>query len=201
MAQNRRTLAVGGALVLLLAGCESAGVPDGESSSNGAPVTQLVEMEALPVVDDPLSDVAGPVRILAELQYGEDRLIAYVNGDGCGIRATSKGASTANPIHLVSKWPVGGDGSTSYPLGPYNSASSAEGAKIWATLLCSRNAMVIEYSSGGEGVPERARGPVTVARVADSPAASRITVGDPGARRQIEDWVKSGKPAPALPAR
>ncbi|WP_404961852.1 hypothetical protein [Streptomyces sp. 147326] len=201
MAHDGRTLIIGAAFILLLAGCESTGGSDGESPVRGTHLTPLVELEAVPVVGDPLDDVAGPVKILSELQYGHHRLIAYVNGDSCGVLATSKGESKANSLHLVSKWPAGGEGSNVYPAGPYSSASSAGGANIWAFFLCSKNAMVIEYSSGEDGVPERARGPVTVAQVTDSPATSRITVGDPEARRQIEERAKSGNQAPAPPAR
>ncbi|MFJ3723542.1 winged helix DNA-binding domain-containing protein [Streptomyces sp. NPDC090045] len=201
MAQTRRTLIIGAASVLLLAGCESAGDPDGESHLSGTHITPLVQMEPIPVVGDPLAGVAGPTRILSELQYGHHRLIAYVKGDSCGVLAASKDDSEANPIHLVSNWPVGGGGSNVHPLGPYNSTSGGGGQKIWALLRCSENAMVIEYSSGEEAAPEQARGPVTVAQVTDSPATSRITVGDPEARRQIEDWVKSGNQAPASRAR
>ncbi|WP_405827363.1 hypothetical protein [Streptomyces sp. NBC_00105] len=194
MARNHRTLAIGAAFIFLLAGCESGGHPDGETSRNGIHFTPLVKLEAIPVADDPLTDIPTPVKILSELQYGQNRLIAYVNSDSCGILVTSKGDPKVNQIHLVSKWPADGEGSNRYPAGPYSSASAPGGPKIWASLLCSRNAMVIEYASGEDGAPEHARGQVAVTQTANSPATSRIAIGDPQTRKQIENWVKeSGK--------
>ncbi|MEV7442819.1 hypothetical protein AB0O22_16955 [Streptomyces sp. NPDC091204] len=195
MARNHWTLVIGAAFIFLLTGCESGSHPDGETSPSGIHFTPLAELEVIPVSADPLSDTPGPVKILSELQYGQNRLIAYTNSDSCGLLATSKGDPKVNRIHLVSKWPADGQGSNSYPAGPYNSASGTGGPKIWASLLCSKNAMVIEYASG-EGAPEHARGQVTVTQAADSPATSRITIGDSQTRKQIENWVKaSGKSA------
>ncbi|MER6316447.1 hypothetical protein ABT237_22125 [Streptomyces sp. NPDC001581] len=195
MARNHRTLVIGAAFIFLLAGCESGGHLNGETSPNGINFTPLVELEAIPVDDDPLTGIPGPAKILSELQYGQNRLIAYTNSDSCGILATSKGDPKVNRIHLVSKWPADGQGSNSYPAGPYNSSSGTGDPKIWASLLCSKNAMVIEYASG-EGAPEHARGQVTVTQATNSPATSRITIGNPQTRKQIEKWAKeSGKPA------
>ncbi|MFB7176867.1 hypothetical protein ACFCYI_04060 [Streptomyces sp. NPDC056257] len=196
MARNHRTLVIGAAFIFLIAGCESGAHPGGEESSNGSHFTPLTELESIPVADDPLTDISSPVKILSELQYGQNRLIAYVNTDSCGILATSKEDPKANRIHLVSKQPAEGEGSNSYPAGPYNSASGTGGPKIWASLLCSKNAMVIEYTSDEQGAPEHARGQVTVTQATNSPATSRITIGDSQTRKQIENWVKdSGKPA------
>ncbi|MGW5852492.1 hypothetical protein ACWFQ8_31970 [Streptomyces sp. NPDC055254] len=201
MARHMQTLVFGAAFILLLAGCESGGTPDGESPSKGIGIIPLAEMETISVADDPLADMDGPIKILSELKFGQERLIAYVRNDSCGILATSKNQPTVNQIHLVSKWPSGGEGSNRYPQGPYNSASGVGDPKIWASLLCGKNAMVIEYSSGHPGAPEQARGPVTVAQVTHHPVTSRIIVGDPVARQQIEGPLKeSGVQAHTPPA-
>ncbi|WP_158754677.1 hypothetical protein [Streptomyces sp. NRRL F-2580] len=195
MARNHRTLAIGAAFIFFIAGCESGGRRDGETPPNGIQFAPLAQLEAISVSGDPLADISDPVKILSELQYGQNRLIAYVNNDSCGILAASKGDPKVNQIHLVSKWPANGQGSNGYPAGPYNSASGPGNQRVWASLLCSKNAMVIEYASG-EGAPEQARGQVTVTQAANIPATSRITIGDSQTRKQIENWVKaSGKPA------
>ncbi|MFE3560508.1 hypothetical protein ACFXKW_37510 [Streptomyces sp. NPDC059193] len=199
MAQNKKTLAIGAAVIFLLAGCESGGEPDRGTPSNDTRLAALSELESISVAGDPLADIAGPVKIISELQYGRSRLIAYVNSDSCGILATSKDDANANRIHLVSKWPAHGEGSDNYPAGPYNSASGAGDAQTWASLLCSKNAMVLEYASAEGGAPEQTRGPVTVAQVANSPATTRIIVGDAEARKQIENRVKESE-TPAAPA-
>ncbi|MGW0754504.1 hypothetical protein, partial [Streptomyces sp. NPDC002587] len=72
----------------------------------------------------------------------------------------------------------------------------AGGPKSWASMLCSKNAMVIEFSSGDDSAPEHARGQVTVTQGTNRPPTSRIIVGDPRARKQIEDRAKEpGNPA------
>ncbi|MBT2406332.1 MULTISPECIES: hypothetical protein [unclassified Streptomyces] len=188
MARSKRTLVIGAAFIALIVGCENdGGGIDSESPSHDTPGSRLTELGAISVADDPLTEAEGAVKILSEIRYKQSRLIAYVNGDSCGIVVTPKGGSKEKQMHLVSKWPAGGEGSDSYPAGPYNSASGAGGSKAWASMLCSKNAMVIEYSSGQDASPEQSRGQVAVMRVTDSPATSRIIIGDSGTRRQIED--------------
>ncbi|WP_141754148.1 hypothetical protein [Streptomyces subrutilus] len=195
MAKNKQPLVIGAALIFLLVGCESGGGPDMGTSSDGTQPAALNELDSISVAGDPLADIAGPVKIISELQYGQSRLIAYVNGDSCGILATSKGDVNVNRIHLVSKWPARGEGTNNYPAGPYNSASGAGDPQSWASLLCSKNAMVFEYASGEGGAPEQARGPVTATQVADRPATTRIVVGDAEVRKQIENHVKGSASA------
>ncbi|MGP3691295.1 hypothetical protein ACTVZO_42680 [Streptomyces sp. IBSNAI002] len=198
MARKEQTLAIGAAFIFLLAGCESS-----ESSETPSPnhshSTSLADLETVAVTGDPLADTAGPVKIIAELQYGTKRLVAYVNNDSCGILTDSNtDPTTANRIHLVSKWPAPGEGSNSFPAGPYNSASGFGGPKSWASLLCGKNAMVIEFVSGEDSAPEQLRGQVAVTQVTSSPPTSRIIIGEPAVRKEIEDWQKSetsGTPA------
>ncbi|MFB6513103.1 hypothetical protein ACFCXF_14435 [Streptomyces virginiae] len=186
MARNKWTPAVGAALILLVTGCEGSGSPDPESPSVGTRVSPLAELNPISVAGDPLAEVQGAVKILAELQYTQSRLIAYANSDSCGILVLADNESKGKRIHLVSKWPAEGEGSNVYPAGPYNSASGAGGTGTWASVLCSRNAMVIEYAPGEEGGPKESRGQVAVTSVPNDPGTSRIIVGDPGARQQIE---------------
>ncbi|MEC4572504.1 hypothetical protein [Streptomyces virginiae] len=189
MARTRQTPVIGVALILLLTGCEGGGTPDGESSANGARFTPLVELEGISPGGDPPADMAGPVKVLSELQYGQSRLTAYVKADSYGFIAAPKSDTPGHPagsgMHLVSTWPADGEGSDRYPAGPYSSASGAGDPNAWASVLCSRNAMVIEYASGAAGAPEQARGHVTVTQVGNTPATLRIVIGDHTARQQI----------------
>ncbi|WP_328961148.1 hypothetical protein [Streptomyces virginiae] len=197
MARNKWTPVVGAALILLFTGCEGSDSPDPESPSVGTRVSPLAELHTISAAGDPLADVQGAVRVLAELQYTQSRLIAYSNGESCGILVLADNDSKGKRIHLVSKWPAEGDGSNVYPAGPYNSASGAGDAGTWASMLCSKNAMVIEYAPGEEGGPKQSRGQIAVTSVPNDRATSRIVIGDSGARRQIEGKAKRpGAPTP-----
>ncbi len=192
MAHGLRTAVLGSAVVIVslvgCAGCDSGGAaPEGEPRAGGERFTPLDRLEAVQVAGDLPAGIEGPSSVLAELHYGHGRLIAYVRGDACEIVATPGPDAGAVPIHLVAKRPGGGEGSSSLPAGPYTAASVAAGPRTWASLLCGENAMVIEYASGGEDAPRQVRGPVTVTRPGARPATSRIIIGDPGARRLIED--------------
>lgn len=129
MAWKKKPLVFGAAFIFLLTGCESGADSDAEPTSTGVQVTALSELEAISVADDPLADAesasSGTLKILAELRDGQDRIIMFANGDSCGIQVDAKGDQKANRIHLVSKWPAGGEGSNIYPAGPYNSASGS----------------------------------------------------------------------------
>ncbi|MFD6181265.1 hypothetical protein [Streptomyces goshikiensis] len=192
MARTKRTLAVGAALLALTVGCKSEGGGlDPASPSRGTPGSQLTELGAISVADDPLTDMEGKIKILSEIEYENSRLIAYVNGSSCGVAVTLNGSSKEKQIHLVSKWPATAEGNNSYPAGPYNSASGAGSPKAWASMLCSKNAMVIEYSSGDDANPAHSRGQVTVLRATGSPAKTRIIIGDSETRRQIADQART----------
>lgn len=193
MARTVRTLAIGAAFVFLLVGCQDSKGAGSRPTSSGTRVTGLSDLEAINVTDDPLAEVAGNAKILSDLQYGQNRILAYVNNDSCGILAHSMNDPEANRIHLVSQWPDKGQGSNSYPAGPYNSVSGTGGPKVWASLMCSKNAMVIEYVSGEPNAPEKARGQVTTTQVSNSPATTRIIVGEAGLRKQIEDQAGTPK--------
>ncbi|WP_327364929.1 hypothetical protein [Streptomyces sp. NBC_01296] len=205
MAWKKKPLVFGAAFIFLLTGCESGADSDAEPTSTGVQVTALSELEAISVADDPLADAesasSGTLKILAELRDGQDRIIMFANGDSCGIQVDAKGDQKANRIHLVSKWPAGGEGSNIYPAGPYNSASGS-GPQKWVSLLCSKNAMVIEYASDKSEAPVNPRGHVTVTQVSDRPVTSRIIVGERKVREQIADGAKAqGTPNASPPPR
>ncbi|AQT70395.1 hypothetical protein [Streptomyces sp. fd1-xmd] len=185
MARIEKALVVGAALLLLIAGCDGGAGSDADSS-RGSHNVPLSDLESISIADDPLTDTDGPVRILSEIRYEHGRLIAYVKGESCGIVAASGQDAEGEKIDLTSEWPRGDEGSNTYPAGPYNSVSGAGGAKTWASMLCGRNAMVIEYSASQAGAPGQSRGQTAVAQVPGQPTTSRIIVGAPGTRDQIQ---------------
>ncbi|MFF8264990.1 hypothetical protein [Streptomyces virginiae] len=146
----------------------------------------LSDLESISIEDDPLTDTGGAVRILAEVPYEHGRLIAYVKNDSCGIVATSTHDAKEEKIALSSEWPHGDEGSNTLPAGPYNSASGAGGTNTWASLLCGKNAMVIEYTANQAGAPGQSRGQTAVAQVPGQPTTSRIIVGAPETRHEIQ---------------
>ncbi|NXY94629.1 hypothetical protein HYE82_09530 [Streptomyces sp. BR123] len=158
----------------------------------------MSDLEAIDVADDPLAERNGGVKILSDVQYGQSRVLGYVNKESCGILAHARNDPKENRIHLVAHWPDAGHGSASHPPGlssrpggPYHAVSGGSGPKAWASLMCSRNAMVISYVSGEPGPPESARGPVTATQVSDTPPTTRITVAEAGLRKQIHSNLGS----------
>ncbi len=187
MAKAKRTLAIGAALIALTVGCDSGKTPDGDATPSRAHKVPLTGLKTISVTDDPLGDLKDRPQVLSEVQYGDGRLIAYVTSDSCGIVTTSKNDPQHNDIHLVSKWPADGQGTDQFPAGPYNSASGNGSAKAWASLLCSKDAMVIGYTLDGvSNSLEQIRGEATATQLPGNRATARITIGDPATRQQIE---------------
>ncbi|MFJ3975941.1 hypothetical protein [Streptomyces sp. NPDC090021] len=185
MARIAKTLVVGAAFLLLLTACDGADSRADSPSSDSRRVP-LSDLESISIADDPLADSGGAVRILSEVKYERGRLIAYVKSESCGIVATSTHDAQEEKIVLSSEWPRGDEGSNTLPAGPYNSASGAGGTNTWASLLCGKNAMVIEYSAGQAGGPGQSRGQTAVGQVPGQPKTSRIIVAAPDTRDEIQ---------------
>lgn len=187
MARTLKALTIGAALVCLTVGCDSGKAPDGDSNPSSAHEIPLTGLKKISVTDDPLGDLKDRPQILSEVQYGDGRLIAFVTSDSCGIVTTSKDDPQRNDIHLVSKWPSDRQGADIHPSGPYTSVSGNGSAKAWASLLCSKGAMVIEYTLGGAGSDlGRIHGEATAAQLPGNRATSRIIIGDPATRQRIQ---------------
>lgn len=198
MAKIKRTLVIGAALIALTAGCDSGQSPDGNSTPSGERHIPLTELNSISVDGDPLGDLRDRPHVLSEVQYGDVRLIAYATSDSCGIVTTPKSDPQHSDIHLVSKWPSPGQGTAPYPAGPYNSASGNGSAKAWASLLCSKDAMVIEYTqNSASSSPGEIRGEATATPVPNNRAVSRIIIGDPATRLQIQQADESGTNTPS----
>ncbi|MFJ7166265.1 hypothetical protein ACIQUV_12250 [Streptomyces globosus] len=187
MARTVRALTIGVALALLLVGCQGGKEANGRPTSSSPPATRLTDLETIDVDGDPLAEVPGSIKMLSDLHYGRNRILTYANNESCGILAHAIGDPKVNRIHLVSRWPNERQGSNSYPAGPYNTVSGASGPKIWASLMCSKNAMVIEYVSGEPSAPATTRGPISTTQISNHPVTTQIIVGEAGLRKQIKD--------------
>ncbi|MCX5129316.1 hypothetical protein [Streptomyces sp. NBC_00347] len=193
MAKMKRNLAIGAAFIFLTVACDSEKTADGESVPRSV---QLTELKKISVNVDPLGELKGQPQMVSEVQYGDGRLIAYVTSDSCGIVTTSNSDPRRNDIHLVSKWPSGGRGTDTLSAGPYNNASGNGSGKAWASLLCSKDAMVIEYTpDGASSSLGQIRGEATVTQLPGKQAVSRIIIGDPGTRQQIQKHADDPEPA------
>ncbi|WP_432064599.1 hypothetical protein [Streptomyces sp. C10-9-1] len=184
MADRNRAWVLGAALLSVLTGCGDSGGPHEPHPSTAHHATPLARLEPIPLGGASPPEDAGRLTFLAELSFPHGRLVAYVAEDACGL-LTDPGDRTEGGIRLESGFPGEGQGSDRYPGGPYGTVSGADGAGRWASLSCSRNAMVIDYVSGAPGAPGRTRGHATLTEVADNPATTRIVVGDTGIRERI----------------
>ncbi|MEU3047220.1 hypothetical protein ABZ705_11980 [Streptomyces sp. NPDC006984] len=184
MADSNRAWVFGVALLSVLTGCVSSGGPHEPYPSTAHHATPLARLEPIPLGGTPPPEDAGRLTFLAELSFPHSRLVAYVTEDTCGL-LTDPGGSAEGGNRLESGFPGEGQGSDRYPGGPYGTVSGADSSGRWASLTCSRNAMVIDYVSGDAEAPGRTRGHATLTEVADNPATTRIVVGDTGLRERI----------------
>ncbi|MCQ6556376.1 hypothetical protein NPS70_24800 [Streptomyces sp. C10-9-1] len=184
MADSNRAWVPVAALLSVLTGCVSSAGPHEPRPSTAHHATPLARLEPISPGGGPLPEDAGRLTVLAEFSSPHDRLLAYVTEDACGL-LSDPGGSAEGGIRLESGFPGEGQGSDAYPGGPYGAVSGADGAGRWASLSCSRNAMVIDYVSGHPGDPGRTRGHATLTEVAGDPATTRIVVGDTGLRGRI----------------
>ncbi|MFD9535800.1 hypothetical protein [Streptomyces sp. NPDC060010] len=201
MAKTKGTLVIGATLILLAVGCDSENSPDGNSTPSGRPPLPLSKLQSISVDADPLGDLEDRPQILSEVQYEDVRLIAYVTRDSCGIITTPRNDPQRSDIHLVSKWPSIGQGTDPYPAGPYNSASGNGSAKTWASLLCSQDAMVIEYTPAtATSNAGKIRGEATATPLRNNRAVSQIVIGDPTTRMQIQHQADESRISTANPS-
>ncbi|MFJ8078974.1 hypothetical protein ACIQ7Q_34845 [Streptomyces sp. NPDC096176] len=194
MAGKKRILVLGAAIVLALTGCTNgpSEPPPAESSDRLIP---LSEIDPISVADDPLAEhddslTGGSPKFLAEVKSGTQRILMYANKTSCGFLTIPHADRPAIGIHLISQWPSEREGNSPYPAGPYNSSSGSDSSRTWASLACSRNAMVIEYT-GSLDTDAESRGNVSVTRAADPRAASLIVVGSQEVREMITARVST----------
>lgn len=188
MGWKKRTLALGATLVICLAGCTGNTPPKESPAKSFDHLVPLSRIKVISVAGDPLEDESdsvpgGTPKFLAEVRSDSRRMLMYVNSDSCGFFAIPHDSQTID-MHLISQWPGKGEGNTRYPAGPYNTSSGSGSSKAWASLACSRNAMVIEYT-GPLDTAATTRGDISITRSPDRPSTSLIVVGDQHVRKMI----------------
>ncbi|MFI1170429.1 hypothetical protein [Streptomyces melanogenes] len=191
MSRNIRAVLSGAILLVACAACTD----DGSSTSAATP-EQFSSLETLAAVsesDDILADLpsagsAAPARVVGEVRKGQERILAYVQGNKCGL----VGASTTGPkkvyLHLVSGWPKDGeDSARPYSGGPYSIATGAGTGTTpsWASLSCSHSAMVISYQSEEVRPAGKPIGQAAFREKHGHPAELIIVIGSDRARAKI----------------
>ncbi|WP_449480042.1 hypothetical protein [Streptomyces avidinii] len=196
MVRKIRSLVLGAALVLSLQGCHQAGdAPDrGAEKSAAAPLIPLSEITSIAIADDPLAEASEQPKILAEVEGDQHRVIVYATQDSCGLFIASHADPKSADIHLVSNWPSGSEGSDAHAAGPFNAVSGAGGSALWASMMCGRHAVVVEYTCDQSEGRSQVRGNVSTEQVSDHPSTLRVVVGGSRARELITERVKAAEP-------
>ncbi|MFH8339819.1 hypothetical protein [Streptomyces sp. AM6-12] len=194
MAQIFRKTVLGVALLLSCVACTSGG---GDGKTHESSVDQFPRLNQLKSVDaseaqniaaDEFPSDPHVPKVIGEVRKGPYRLIAYIQGDSCGLRVTDASDPKRALLHVTSAWPANdSDGSAKYPAGPYSfaSAGGASGSDTWASLGCGKSAMVIGYSSRTYGPVSDQRGDVSVKKNSEDPVALMVVIGPRGVREKI----------------
>ncbi|GGV16014.1 hypothetical protein GCM10010260_64230 [Streptomyces filipinensis] len=194
MAQVVRKLALGVTLSLSCVACTSGG---GSGFAHESPSGQFAQLSRLKSIDsseeqlitaDEFPRKSQKPKVIGEVREGSYRLIAYIQGEFCGLRVAEAENSERSLIHVTSAWPRSdSEESTPYPAGPYSFASAAgsDGSRMWASLGCSKLAMVINYSSQDHGPASDQRGDVSIKKHREDPATLDVVIGSREARARI----------------
>lgn len=194
MARVIRILAIGVTLSLACVACTSGG---GSGFTHELPARQFKHLNQFKSIDsneerlisaDEFPAKSQTPKVIGEIRKGPYRLIAYIQGDACGLRVADVTNSSRSLIHITAAWPRSdSEGSASYPAGPYNSASAAgvNGSRTWASLRCSNSAMVIDYSSPDHGSASDRRGNISIKERHKNLGALTVIVGSRAARESI----------------
>lgn len=194
MTQVVRKLAIGVTLSLSCVACTSGG---GNKATHDSSAGQFAHLSQLKSIDanegrliaaDEFPSESHTPKVIGELRKGSYRLIAYIQGDSCGLRVADAMNSKRSLIHVTSAWPENDSGgSTKYPAGPYSFASveATSGSGTWASLGCSKSAMVIDYSSRDRGSASDQRGNVSFKERPKDPGNLTVIIGPREAREKI----------------
>ncbi|MEV6777622.1 hypothetical protein [Streptomyces syringium] len=117
---------------------------------------------------------------------GDTLIVAYTEKDSCGIFIPDRKSPEKAPLELISGWPKNhAEGSHRYPAGPYNFASAPSGSGLFASLSCSRNAMVIELSAPGSKAVSGLRGATDTTTTTDKPGSLYAVIASRPVREDI----------------
>jgi hypothetical protein len=194
MAQIFRKLTIGVTLSLSCVACTSGGGNEAAHDSSASQFAHLSQLRSIDAAEEQIiaADEFPPEshapKVIGEVRKGSYRLIAYIQGGSCGLRVADATNSKRSLLHITSAWP-GNDsgGSVKYPAGPYSfaSAEGASGSGTWASLGCSKSAMVIDYQSRTPGAVSDQQGNVSVKEHPKDPGALTVIIGPREARERI----------------
>ncbi|MEU5686264.1 hypothetical protein [Streptomyces venezuelae] len=120
----------------------------------------------------------------------------YAEKDVCGLLVVSDGDPARDILHIRTAWPEKGEGTTEIPHGPYlkSSGSGSHGSKIWASLSCAKDAMVVNYSDPSLQGKVRHRGAVSVASKSAGKQELAMVAAPDDKRARILSSVTSRQP-------
>ncbi|MFG2196013.1 hypothetical protein [Streptomyces sp. NPDC048639] len=193
MHRGSAALTAAATAVLVCAGCtESVTFSDrAPASSRSARVSGALEqLPETSTAHRPVDiDSGEEQRVLGEVSRGKEHIVAYTEGDKCGMHLVPADPSGQAGSDTLAAWPTDEPADSSgLPLGPYSvdsTSSYGHNKASWATLRCSKDAIVIEYGSdvntpvtGMRGsvstvTPDKSRNDVTIV-VAESRDRLRI---------------------------
>jgi hypothetical protein len=185
--QASRKLIIGTVLALSLTACASDGERGVASQPSGGQFIPLSRLKAVNLDKDfsAAEDLfTGTPKVLGEIRKGPRRLVAYIEEGSCGLLVTDASNPERALINITSAWPkAASEGSNRYPVGPYSftSGAGANKSETWASLYCSKTAMVINYSSQGNSVSSHHKGNVSTKET--SPLT--MVIGSPEAREKV----------------
>ncbi|MFE0039582.1 hypothetical protein [Streptomyces sp. NPDC059015] len=187
-----RSLAIGAALTICLAGCTRNTAPTTPTQQpESRQFTPLAKIEAISISDDPLQGMGESIddspTYLAEVRAASQRLLLYVNSDGCGFVSTSDTKPQVIGINLISKWPEESQNAKT-SIGGYNSASASGADNSWVQVKCNKRAMVVEYTHHSSVTVESHRGNISVTEPTKQHPSLLLVVGEPRVRKSASEW-------------
>jgi hypothetical protein len=194
MTRMIRSIAIGTLLGISCVACSTGEVePKGSTSPVPRKTSQLNQLPEISLKGNPLPDQDTSVppvkqRPIGEVQNGSDRIVAYTEGRKCGVLVIHSGNLRHPSVQLLTGWPKdNGAGTSQVPLGPYarSSALSADGSGAWVSAYCSKNAMIIDYSSDKKASPKHPRGSLSVSASPNKDNFTSVIAGTKDARRKI----------------
>ncbi|UQI46916.1 hypothetical protein M1P56_22460 [Streptomyces sp. HU2014] len=178
-------------LSLSLTACTSdhgRGATPQPSVERFTPLNQLKSInfdEGFPAPED---FPAGNSKAIGEVQKGPHHLIAYIKNGSCGLLVTDATKPERSSINITSAWPkTDSEGTERYPAGPYSftSGAGANEPETWASLYCSKTAMVITYSSQGHDAASHQQGNTSTKEDRQGSSPLTVAIGSPEAREKI----------------
>ncbi|MGW3205170.1 hypothetical protein [Streptomyces sp. NPDC001135] len=194
-----RNLILGVTLSFSCVGCMggSEGITHESSPDQFTPLSQLKSVDSNEeriISANEFPPKSRPPKVVGEVRESSYRLVAYIQGDSCGLRVGDAKNSTRSLIHVTSAWPKNNsEGTASYPAGPYSfaSAAGASGSGLWVSLACSKSAMVIDYSSRDHASASGQRGNVSIAERRNDAGKIAVIIGSPEVRERILPQVQN----------